>query len=513
MSENFSIPIINRAEAYHQRLAVMDARGEYTYSELLGASQKVASNLLHAKSDLQETRVAFMVPPGFEYVAVQWGIWLAGGIAVPLCISHPLPEVEYVIDDSDAEVIIAHPVYNEKLQALASRKQIRFLLTPESLKVDPVALPNISEDRRAMILYTSGTTSRPKGVVTTHRNITSQITTLIEAWGWTAEDHILHVLPLHHTHGIVNALLCPLWAGAVCEMLPQFDADAVWDRFIQGNITVFMAVPTIYIKLIEIWENASRQRREQMSHTCARMRLMVSGSAALPVSVFEKWKTISGHALLERYGMTEIGMAISNPLHGERRPGYIGFPLPRVQIRLVDETGNDIITEGIPGEIQVKGPNVFLEYWGKPKATEEVFKKGWFRSGDIALRENGYYRILGRNSVDIIKTGGYKVSALEIEEILRTYPLIRECAVVGVEDDQWGEQVCAAVTLQNNAALELEDLRRWAKEKMAAYKIPSRLLVVEELPRNVMGKVTKPEVKQLFRELSSIKRNGETEKR
>jgi len=493
------LPVIKRALTYRERIAIIDGKGTYTYGNLLQAAKSVASCLLAGREDLQEARIAFMVRPGFEYVAVQWGIWLAGGIAVPLCIFHPLPEVEYVIADSGAGIIIADPIFREKLQALAERKGIRFILSPEALQTEPVELPNISEERRAMILYTSGTTSRPKGVVSTHRNITSQITTLIDAWGWTAEDRILHVLPLHHTHGIINALLCPLWAGAVCEMLPQFDAAAVWERFTGGNITVFMAVPTVYIKLIEFWENAAERERRKMSQACAKMRLMVSGSAALPVSVYEKWKAISGHALLERYGMTEIGMAISNPLQGERRPGYIGFPLPRVQIRLMDESGSEVKDEGAPGEIQVKGPNVFLEYWRRPEATQEAFVEGWFRSGDVAVVEKGYYRILGRSSVDIIKTGGYKVSALEIEEILRSHPCIKECAVVGVEDSQWGERVCAAVTLQNNALLELEDLRRWAKEKMAVYKIPSRLATVEELPRNVMGKVTKSEVKKLFK--------------
>jgi malonyl-CoA/methylmalonyl-CoA synthetase len=495
-----NLPIIRQALTHSERIAIVDEQGSYTYGDLLQAAGNVAGCLLAGREDLQEARIAFMVPSGFEYVAVQWGIWLAGGIAVPLCFSHPLPELEYVIEDSGAEIIVAHPVFREKLLALAERKQIRFVLTPETLKKNPGKLPAITENRRGMILYTSGTTSRPKGVVTTHGNITSQITTLVGAWGWSADDHILHVLPLHHTHGIINALLCALWAGAACEMLPNFDAATVWNRFIQSNITLFMAVPTIYIRLIEAWEKNPEEQRKEMSQACAKMRLMVSGSAALPVSVFEKWKTVSGHTLLERYGMTEIGMAISNPLHGERRAGYIGFPLPGVQIRLVDETSEKIISEGISGEIQVRGDNVFLEYWLKPGATEEAFKEGWFCSGDIAVREDGYYRILGRNSVDIIKTGGYKVSALEIEEILRTHPLIKECAVVGVEDIQWGERVCAAVTLQNNAELDLEDLRRWAKEKMAVYKIPSRLLVVEELPRNVMGKVTKPEVKRLFRD-------------
>jgi malonyl-CoA/methylmalonyl-CoA synthetase len=225
---------------------------------------------------------------------------------------------------------------------------------------------------------------------------------------------------------------------------------------------------------------------------------MVSGSAAMPVTIFNKWKTITGHTFLERYGMTEIGMGISNPLDGERKPGYVGIPLPGVTIRLVDEAGQVVEEEEVPGEIQLKGDNVFLEYWRRPEETAKTFRDGWFLTGDIAVLEEGYYRILGRSSVDIIKTGGYKVSALEIEEVLRTHTDIKECAVVGVADEEWGERVGAAVVLNNRGELSLGNLRAWAKPKIAPYKVPSRLLLVEDLPRNAMGKVTKQDVKKLF---------------
>lgn len=498
MFNHSSLPLIGRATAHDKRLAIIDEQGEYTYGELLMTANRVASRLLGDRPDLQEAGVAFMVPPGFEYTAVQWGIWQAGGIAIPLCISHPLPEIEHVLWDTAAEIIVAHPAFERKLRPTATRQNARLLLTSEAISARECPRPNINVDRRAMILYTSGTTSKPKGVVTTHRGITAQITSLIDAWEWTANDHILHVLPLHHTHGIINVLLCALWAGAACEMLPKFDAGKVWERFINSDLTLFMAVPTIYVRLIAAWENATREEQERMSKACAKMRLMVSGSAALPVKVLEKWQAISGHTLLERYGMTEIGMALSNPLHGERRPGFVGQPLPGVRARLVDESGNEIKDEGKPGEIQVRGPNVFLEYWAKPKVTRETFRDGWFCTGDVAVIERGYYRILGRSSVDIIKTGGYKVSALEVEEVLRTHLAIRECAVVGVRDQEWGERVCAAVIPEAGCSLSLYDLRDWAKERLANYKIPSRLLLLGELPRNVMGKVTKQEVKGLL---------------
>jgi len=208
-----------------------------------------------------------------------------------------------------------------------------------------------------------------------------------------------------------------------------------------------MAVPTIYYKLIAFFSDLSEARQQEISAALRDFRLMVSGSAALPISVLEEWKLISGHTLLERYGMTEMGMAISNSYREKRMPGYIGLPLHKVTVRIADEH-NKTLEAGSQGEIQVKGPNVFQEYWGKPEATADTFTKdGWFKTGDIAVFENGYYRILGRNSVDIIKSGGYKISALEIEEVLRKHPQIKECGVVGIADDEWGEIIGASLIL------------------------------------------------------------------
>ena len=229
-----------------------------------------------------------------------------------------------------------------------------------------------------------------------------------------------------------------------------------------------------------------------------RLRLMVSGSAALPgADAASEWREISGHVLLERYGMTELGMVLSNPLHGERRPGFVGTPLDRVEVRLTDEAGG-VVPPGQPGEIEVRGPNVFLEYWRRPEATVAAFREGWFRTGDTAMLENGSYRILGRTSVDIIKTGGFKVSALEIEEELRTHPAVAECAVVGIADSDWGERISVAVELTPGTTLALEELQAWSKERLAPYKVPKALLCVASLPRNAMGKVVKPEVAKLF---------------
>jgi malonyl-CoA/methylmalonyl-CoA synthetase len=308
----------------------------------------------------------------------------------------------------------------------------------------------------------------------------------------------LNVLPLHHVHGIINVLSCALWAGACCEFLAPFDPHATWRRIAGEDLTLFMAVPTIYTKLIQAWDEYDVPSRQAFSAAARGLRLMVSGSAALPVPTLQRWREITGHVLLERYGMTEIGMGLSNPLRGERRPGCVGVPLPNIEIRRVDENG-DLVEGEIPGEIEIRGPTVFQEYWRRPEATNEAFRDGWFRTGDVAVVENGAVRILGRNSVDIIKTGGYKVSALEVEEVLRTHPLIRECAVVGVADEEWGEQVAACVVTNGQTPLSIEALREWARARLAPYKAPQRLLVADDLPRNAMGKVQKPAVAALFR--------------
>ncbi|HEX2079453.1 MAG TPA: acyl-CoA synthetase [Longimicrobium sp.] len=491
-------PIVARAPKFEERTAVVAPEGAFTYAELLDASARVAAALLDGAGDLAEGRVAFLAPPGWHYVAVQWGIWRAGGIAVPLAVSHPPAELEYVVQDAHAAIVVAHADFSEVLRPVAERNGRRFLLTDDALAAAPGPLPPVDETRRAMIVYTSGTTGKPKGVVTTHANLRAQIEALVQAWGWTAEDRILLVLPLHHVHGIVNVLSCALWSGAACEILPRFDADETWRVIESGRLTLFMAVPTVYARLIAAYDRADPERQARMSAGCRAMRLMVSGSAALPVSTLERWRQISGHVLLERYGMTEIGMGLSNPLHGERRPGSVGVPLPTVRARLVDEEGCEV-EPGTPGEIEIAGPSVFLEYWRRPEATAEAFRDGWFRTGDVAVVEDGYYRILGRRSVDIIKTGGYKVSALEIEEVLRTHPAIGECAVVGVEDADWGERICAAVETAEDSGLTLEALQEWARAHLAPYKLPRDLRRVDSLPRNAMGKVMKPEVAKLFR--------------
>jgi len=469
------------------RLAVIAADGVFSHQDLADAATRVAGGLLESRCDLDDARVAFLVPPSFAHLVVARGIRLAGGVAVPLAVSHPPAELEYVVRDSGASIVVGSGRLAEALERIAVAAGARFIRTPDLLASDPPGAlpPPVDPSRRALIVYTSGTTGKPKGVVATHANVAAQIASVRDAWGWTSGDRALLVLPLHHIHGI-SFVGCALAAGASCEILPQFDVDAAWGRLGSGEVTVFTAVPTIYYKLIESWEAAPPAIQRARSAGARRVRLMMSGSSPLPVQTLERWREITGHTLLERYGMTELGMVLSNPLRGPRRPGFVGSPLPGVEVRLVED------------EIEVRGPGVFLEYWRRPAETREAFRNGWFRTGDVAVVEDGAYRLLGRTSVDIIKTGGYKVSALEIEETLRQHPAVADCAVVGTEDAVWGERVSAAVELREGATLTLDALQAWAAERLAPYKIPRDLRTVPAFPRNAMGKVVKPQIARLF---------------
>jgi malonyl-CoA/methylmalonyl-CoA synthetase len=507
------LPLFQRAAEHASRLALIAPEGRFTYQDLLSASERVARRLLGDGTDLTEARVAYLASPGLRWTAVQWGAWRAGGIAVPLPLGQPRRELAHLLQDSGPEVVVLEPAVSGCLEELAGDLGIP-LLTSEELfpagwqdasamtggsTAGATRLPEIEPGRGAMILYTSGTTGTPKGVLTTHANLAAQVGSLVEAWRWRPDDHVLLVLPLHHVHGIVNVVTCALWSGARCTVHARFDAVATWEALASGDLTLFMAVPTIYQRLLSAWEAADAATRARWSQGAGALRLHVSGSAALPVGVLQRWEETTGHRLLERYGMTEIGMALSNPLDGRRRAGHVGVPLPDVEVRLVDEAGRQVPL-GTSGEVQVKGPTVFREYWGRPQETRAAFTgDGWFRTGDVAVCEEGSYRILGRASVDIVKTGGEKVSALEVEEVLREHPAIGDCAVVGVGDPEWGERLCAAVVpAAGGAALTLTALRDWARARLAVWKIPRDLSLVESLPRNAMGKVDKKAVRTFF---------------
>jgi malonyl-CoA/methylmalonyl-CoA synthetase len=305
----------------------------------------------------------------------------------------------------------------------------------------------------------------------------------------------LHVLPLHHLHGLGIALLSAIGAGAVTHFVP-FDPAATWEAM--ARATVFMGVPTIHAKLLAALDDADDATRARWTAGARSLRLITSGSAALPVTIGERWRAISGAYPLERFGMTEIGVGSTNPLAPEgRRPGTVGRPLPTVRTRILGDDGRD----GDTGELWVAGPSVFARYEDRPDATRDAFVdpdgERWFKTGDTVLRDaDGYLKILGRTSVDILKSGGYKLSALEIEESLREHEAVAEVAVVGLPDALWGDRVVACVVPRTGREDDCTEarLRAFAKERLASYKVPKQVVVMTELPRNAVGKVIKPEL-------------------
>jgi malonyl-CoA/methylmalonyl-CoA synthetase len=488
--ERFSEIVVD----FPRKKILSDKNGSYSSDEIFRTAQFVAAEILNHQSFKGE-QICLLAPPGLSYVAGMLGGMMSGAMMVPMCVDHPKAELEHVISDSGAKIILVHPDLLHLLDELkCTKKKLAITFPPK----EPVAYnwDYPKPEDNALMLYTSGTTGKPKGVVHTHASLSAQISCLVEAWEWTEEDSILHFLPLHHTHGIINKLFCALWSGAHCEMIEKFDAGKVWEKISAKKFSLFMAVPTVYSKMISFFEDADEIDRKKYSDYCSQFRLMVSGSAALPVSVLEKWKSISGHVLLERYGMTETGMVLSNPLHGERFPGFVGKPLPGMEVRLsdADDSGNVVA-----GELEVRGTNVFKEYWKKIPETKKSFTEdGWFRTGDMAAVENGNYKIVGRLSSDIIKCGGYKVSALEIESVLLEHPDMRECCVLGLPDETYGEKIAAVVVLKTEQSISLDQIRDFAKDKLALYKLPTILFIMNELPRNAMGKVVKGELKKNF---------------
>lgn len=513
-----------------------DDRDRRPITEVLDRAAAIGRHLREAGGLMTGDRVVLLASPGVAWVEAFLAIVLAGGIAVPLSPSYPPAELAWFAEDAGARAVILSSDQRERgalllggravfqLDELGQVAAARGLVAGaeaggaagEAAEKVPAqagavaadaavagaaaGLPQMGADATALLLYTSGTTGKPKGAMITHANVATQAEIMGEAWAISGADTLLHALPLHHLHGLGISLLNALLAGANIRMLPRFEATRVWEEIAAGHATIWMAVPTMYQKLFEALDAAPADVAARWKQGAARLRLATSGSAALPVRLAERWREITGAIPLERFGMTEIGVGLTNPLDPEgRRPGWVGRPPRTVEIRVVNEEGDDVGAG--QGELLVRGPSVFTGYWRRAEATEGAFREGWFVTGDRAEREaGGEVRLLGRTSVDILKSGGYKLSALEIEETLREHGAVREVAVVGLPDETWGDRVVAAIVAVpgREAELSTEALRAWAKERIAAYKIPREVVLLPALPRNALGKVVKPEVVALL---------------
>ena len=344
-------------------------------------------------------------------------------------------------------------------------------------------------DATCLMIYTSGTTGRPKGAELTQGNLTAGLDALHVAWGWQTDDLLLHVLPIFHVHGLLVALHGALHAGATTILHARFDPLRTLQTLQDRRCTVFMAVPTIHRRLVDVPDAA----HFDLSH----MRLLTCGSDRLPDDLFGQFRETFGHTLLERYGMSETIMLLSNPLHGERRVGSVGLPLPGVEVRIVDPEDEMPVADNVVGEVQVRGANVCKGYWRQPDKTMAAFTAdGWFRTGDLGLREpDGYYMLKGR-SKDLIICGGYNVYPPEVELVLAEHPAVVASAVIGCPDDEWGERVTAIVVAQPGARVTEAEIIAFCRERLAHYKAPRHVIFITDLPRNAMGKVQKADLRR-----------------
>ncbi|KAL4945294.1 hypothetical protein BDV06DRAFT_184912 [Aspergillus oleicola] len=534
----------------------------FTYSNLVAdviRSKERLSQSLGRRDALRGERVAFLAENSYDYVVMLLSILASDAIAVPLSTAFPVHELKYIMDNSQTGMLVSTEKYGDMVRRIMDEGldrtpvlDVRGKITAGATGVGGIEMQNIHGGEGGMMLYTSGTTNRPKGVLIPQSALAAQAASLLQAWDYSPNDRLLHLLPLHHIHGTVNAILTPILAGSSIEFMFPFNPTAVWKRLAEpflpwgtrDKITFLNAVPTIYNRLLSTFSSLPIEVQEaaKIGISPENLRLNISGSAALPTPTKKAWQDLSnGNVLLERYGMTEVGMALSCGLDfADRVDGSVGWPLPSVEVRLVDTDTNEIIkaggetdSKGRPreGEIQLRGPTIFREYWANEAATKEAFVDGddekgsWFKTGDVAIRrpvENtgheasgtwargAMYFIQGRRSVDIIKIGGEKVSALEVERELLSLPQITEAAVVGLPSEQWGQKVAAIVVLNPEAEKEgrngkswgTMDMRRALRDRLAGYKLPSEMRVLEGgIPRNAMGKVNK---KMLVKEVFGI---------
>ena len=475
----------------------------FTYGQLEAAVNRTSDYLLSL--DIQPgDRVAVQLPKCLPFIYFHLAALQIGAIFLPLNPGYPTAELRYFLADSAARLLIADAADQSKLDPLTDslphHQKTTFIHKPQDsgdswledrAPQRDYPLPG-DPDQTAMMLYTSGTTSRPKGAQITHGNLTANIASLHQAWGWREDDVLLHALPVFHVHGLVVALHGALHAGATALLCPAFDAHTTLQLLRSGRFSVFMGVPTMHRRLYQL----AAGRRFDLSH----MRLMTSGSDRLPDDLFFGYQDTFNVTLLERYGMTETGMNLSNPLHGERRVGAVGLPLPGVSARIVDPDTEKPLPDGEIGEVQIKGAHVFKGYWRQPQKTADAFSAdGWLRTGDMGTRAtDGYYTLKGR-AKDLIITGGLNVYPPEVELALMEHPVVAACAVIGCPDAEWGEQVVAVIILQDGkpaAAPDAAAICAFCRQRLAAYKVPRRVIFVDQLPANALGKIQKAKLRQ-----------------
>ena len=500
LSANLYSLIQSRFPANHEQVLIETGTGRtYSYADLERESARYArffADLGLVKGD----RVVAQLDKSPEVLFLYLGCLRAGLIYLPLNTAYRKAELEYFLSDAEPRAIVCAPQLLPALQALAEAQGITHVFTLDqagggslqtqsadtSATFEPVIC---TADDVAAILYTSGTTGRPKGAMISHSNLSSNALALQEAWGWRSDDVLLHALPLYHVHGLFVACHCVLFGGSRMLMLDKFDSRKVLELL--PRVTVMMGVPTFYTRLLAEPDFGSAQS--------AHMRLFISGSAPLLEQTFSEFQARTGHAILERYGMTETGMNTSNPLRGDRLPSTVGLPLPGVAVRVVDESGADVAA-GDVGLLLVKGPNVFQGYWRMPEKTAEEFtEEGFFKTGDLAsIGPQGYVSIVGRGK-DLIITGGLNVYPKEVERFIDDLDGVFESAVIGLPHADFGESVNAVVVRDNSSPPVTEDaIISVLKDKLAGFKVPKQVFFVDELPRNAMGKVQKNVLRERY---------------
>ncbi len=448
-----------------------------TYRELARLTGQVAGNLTGRAG------VAVWATPTVETCVAVVGALVAGVPVIPVNPKIGERELTHILTDSEPDLVLAAP--NADLpDALAALPRVPVLIETQDSPLPPAAAEPDGETP-AFIVYTSGTTGPPKGVVLPRRAVTSNLDALAEVWEWTADDVLVHGLPLFHVHGLIVGVVGPLRRGGTLHHLGRFSSAAAAGA-LAGDGTMMFGVPTMYHRLALDCADDAR-----LAAQLGGARLLVSGSAALPATDHQRLAESTGQRVVERYGMTETLMNCSVRADGDRRPGAVGPPLPGVELRLVDDEGAPLAGDTV-GEIEVRGPNLFLGYLNRPDATAEVLRDGWFRTGDMALRDaDGYVRIVGRRATDLIKSGGYKIGAGEIENALLEHPGVAEVAVTGEPDEDLGERIVAWVVPSGDAAPSADDLADHVARLLSPHKRPRVVRFLESLPRNDMGKIMK----------------------